>query len=452
MKTYGIILAAGKGTRMKTELPKCAFPLLKKPMVTYIIESLKKAAIDEVIAVVGHKKEVLEGLLGDSVSYAYQLEQIGTANAVLMAKDIVVEDGVSIILPGDTPLIDETIIADLLKCHKNNKNDFTIGTIKLNNPFGFGRIIRNEKNQIVKIVEEKDATEEQRNIEEINTGVFCIDNKLLFETLPKVNNNNAKGEYYLTDIVEILAPKAKIGSFTIEDKFKLTGINDLYQLSLVEEELRKSILKKHMLNGVSIMNPNTVTISPDSIIESGTIIYQGSMIMGKTIIGHDCIIGPNTETFNAVIEDNVRCNESVIYDSKICHGATVGPFAHLRMNAVVGINDRIGNFVEIKKSTLGEKTNVAHLTYIGDTTCGSHVNWGCGCVTVNYDGKSKFPTKVGDNVFIGCNTNLIAPVTVNSDSYIAAGSTITKDIESGDMVIARAREIVKKGYSEKYKK
>lgn len=451
MKTYALVLAAGKGTRMKTEMPKCAFPLLKKPMIEYIIESLEKSSIDEIITVVGHKKEVFEELLGNRVKYAFQKEQLGTGNAVLCAEYLIKEEGQTIIIPGDTPLIDLEIINNLLGVHKEENNDITIGTINLDNPFGFGRILRNEAGKIVKIIEEKDATLEQKLVNEINTGLYCIGNKMLFEALKQVKPTNNKGEYYLTDIIEILSSKANIGSFTIKETYKLNGINDLYTLSKVESSLRHDINKKHMINGVNIINSNTVTIAPSVIIDEGVTICQGSIITGDTVIKKGSIIGPYSEVHNSLIEENVIVKQSVIYDSKVSTGATVGPFSHLRVNSVVGVNDRIGNFVEMKNSTLGEKTNVAHLTYIGDCTCGDNVNWGCGTVTVNYDGHKKSPTKIGNNVFIGCNTNLVAPIEVGNDSFIAAGSTITESIGDGDFVIGRSRSIIKKGYANKFK-
>ena len=445
-----IILAAGKGTRMKTDMPKCAFPLLKKPMIEYIIESLEKIKIDRIICVVGHKKEILMDILKDRVEYAYQEEQLGTGHAVMCASDYVLGSGYTIILPGDTPLIDEDILNQLINTHLDNKNDFTIGTITLDNPFGFGRIIRNNNGNICKIIEEKDANQEEKLVKEINTGLFCIDNSLLKEALPQITNNNAKGEYYLTDIVEILSNKAKIGSFSIKDTYKLNGINDLYTLSCVERDFKNAILKKHMLNGVNIINPDTVTIGSDVTIEEGTTIYPGTIIMGKTHIGKNCVVGPNSDLFNATLKDGAKLIHSLCYDSTLNENSSVGPFSHLRMNTIVGIDDRIGNFVEIKNSTLGPKTNVAHLTYIGDTDCGGGVNFGCGTVTVNYDGKNKFRTLIGDNVFIGCNTNLIAPVSVGSNSLIAAGSTITESIDENDFAIARSRQITKKGYAKNF--
>ena len=450
MMNNAIILAAGKGTRMKTELPKCAFPLLKKPMVTYIIEALESINIDQIICVVGHKKEVLQDILKDRVKYAIQEEQLGTGHAVKCALDFIDDNGYTIILPGDTPLIDKEILDQLIEVHKSNKNDFTIGTIVLDNPFGFGRIVRDSSNSVLRIVEEKDASEEERKIKEINTGLFLVDNLLLKKALLEIKNNNAKGEYYLTDIVEILSKEAKIGTFTIKDTYKLNGINDLYTLSLVEKQFREAILKKHMLNGVNIVNPETVTIGNDVTIEAGTTIYQGSLILGKTSIGRNCVVGPNSEIFNSTLKDGSKLLHSVCYDSTLEENSSVGPFSHIRMNTVVGQDNRIGNFVEMKNSVIGPKTNVAHLTYVGDTDCGGGVNFGCGTVTVNYDGKNKYRTTIGDNVFIGCNSNLIAPVNIGSESFIAAGSTITDSIDENDFAIARAKQVTKKGYAKKF--
>ena len=450
MMNNAIILAAGKGTRMKTELPKCAFPLLKKPMVTYIIEALESISIDQIICVVGHKKEVLQDILKDRVKYAIQEEQLGTGHAVKCALDFIDDNGYTIILPGDTPLIDKEILDQLIEVHNSNKNDFTIGTIVLDNPFGFGRIVRDSSNSVLRIVEEKDASEEERKIKEINTGLFLVDNKLLKKALLEIKNNNAKGEYYLTDIVEILSKEAKIGTFTIKDTYKLNGINDLYTLSLVEKQFREAILKKHMLNGVNIVNPETVTIGNDVTIEAGTTIYQGSLILGKTSIGRNCVVGPNSEIFNSTLKDGSKLLHSVCYDSTLEENSSVGPFSHIRMNTVVGQDNRIGNFVEMKNSVIGPKTNVAHLTYVGDTDCGGGVNFGCGTVTVNYDGKNKYRTTIGDNVFIGCNSNLIAPVNIGSESFIAAGSTITDSIDENDFAIARAKQVTKKGYAKKF--
>ncbi len=369
-----------------------------------------------------------------------------------MTKEFVKEDGYSVIVPGDKPLIDDEMINNLIKAHLKNGNDLTVGVHYVDNPKGFGRILRDENLNVVRVIEDRDASAAEKKIREVNSGIYCVNNKLLFEAISQTSNENARHEYYLSDIVRILASNHKVDTYTFDDSFKLNGINDLPTLAMFEEDLKREINLKHMMNGVYLMNPDTIVISPDAKIGSGTTIYPGCMIMGNTKIGKNCVVGPYTETMNSVFEDNVTCKQSVVYDSKILSGATVGPFTHLRMNSTVGVNDRIGNFVEMKNSILGEKTNVAHLTYIGDTTCGSHVNWGCGTVTVNYDGKNKHKTIIGDNVFIGCNTNLIAPIKVASDSFIAAGSTVTYNIEQGEFVIARTRQETKRGYADKYKK
>ena len=290
---YAIILAAGKGTRMKVEAPKCAVKLLGKPMVSYLIDNLKNTSIDKPICVVGHKKEVFFDLLkGQDVLFAIQEEQLGTGHAVKCAKEFIKEDGYTIILPGDTPLIDEGIINGLIDEHVESGNSLTIGTIILENPFGYGRMVRNESGNVIAIVEEKDASEALKKIKEINSGLMCVDNKLLFEALDQVKNDNAKGEYYLTDIVKILSKEHKVGTHTFKDAYKLAGINDLYHLYEVETELRRDINKKHMLNGVQIEASDTVTIGPDVTIDSNAIIKQGSIILGHRHIKAYEVVGP----------------------------------------------------------------------------------------------------------------------------------------------------------------
>lgn len=445
-----IVLAAGKGTRMKTDLPKCAFPLLEKPMISYIIETLQENNFDNIITVLGHKKEVFFDLLGNSSKYAIQKDQLGTGDAVKSALSLLSEYGTSLIIPGDTPLIDTEIISGLIKLHESNNNDFTIGTIILDNPTGYGRIKRNNNGDIINIIEEKEANELERKITEVNTGIYLLKNRYLKEAVNNLKNENSKKEYYLTDIVNILSTKVKIGSYSIKDVYKLTGINDLYTLSEVENKLRYNINKKHMLNGVNIVNSNSVTIGPDVLIEPGVKVLEGSLIYGKTKIKKNAVIGPYSKIRNSVIEENSKVIHSTVSDSVIGKNATFGPYSHIRQHGVVGPNNRVGNFVEIKKSTLGDTTKVAHLTYIGDATVGDRVNFGCGTVISNYDGKKKYQTIVGNDVFIGCNTNLIAPVIVEDETFIAAGSTITDRVYKHDFAIARVKQTNKKGYAKKY--
>ena len=448
---FGIILAGGKGTRMKTDLPKCAMPILGKPMVSYLIDSLAETTIDKSIVVLGHKKEDFYEIIGDKAEIVVQEKQLGRANAVNCCRDIVGDNvGYSIIVNGDTPLIDRTIIQGLIDTYFKDKSKLALATIKVDNPKGRGRILRNEAGKIVKVIKEDEATEAEKKITEVNTGFMCVDNQILFETLKHVDNNNPLGEYFLTDIVELIAKNHNVTSFSIDASYKLDGINDLFHLYEVEKELKFEINKRHMLNGVRLESADTITIGPDVIIEPNAIIRSASTLLGKTIVESYAIVGPNTELNNGIVREGARVNHSLINDSELGKNATLGPYSHLRAGTVVGEGDRIGNFVEIKNSTLGPKTNVAHLTYIGDTTCGGGVNWGCGTVTINYDGHNKYKTKIGDNVFIGCNSNLVAPINIGSNTFIAAGSTVTDDLDDGDFTVARMRQVTKKGYASKY--
>lgn len=451
MKNYAIVLAAGKGTRMKTELPKCAFPILKKPMIQYIYENIAKSMIDETTVVVGYQKEILMGILGDKVHYAIQAQQKGTGHAVLVTKDIMGDkDGTTIIMLGDMPLIDYKVINKVIKYHCDKDNDLTVLTTRYPQPKGYGRIIRNEYGNIEAIVEHNDCTDAQKRITEVNTGIYVVNNQLLFEAVEKIQVNVKKGEYYLTDIVQIMKPDYRVDAFELWDNDKVMGVNDLYSASIAEKYLRNEINKAHMLNGVSIVTPETVTIGENVLIEGNVTIYPNTYITGDSVIKSGSKIGPNTEIHSSIIHNNVRVKHSLVFDSEVKSDAIVGPFAHLRNGASIGENARIGNYVEVKNSFIGEGTKAAHLAYIGDTETGSNVNFGCGSITVNYDGVKKHRTKIGDDVFIGCNTNLIAPVEVGSRVFIAAGSTVTKNVPEGAFTIARNRQINKEDYAKNF--
>lgn len=449
MKKYAIVLAAGKGTRMKTELPKCAYPLLKKPMIAYIIENLKNThLIDELVVVVGHKKEVIKEILNDTVLYAVQEEQLGTGHAVMMAKEhIKVMNGNTIILPGDMPLIDGEVLKTAIEKHYQEKSDLTIVTTIVEDPYGYGRIIRNGENLLEDIVEENDATDSQRQINEINTGIYIVKNDLLFDALDKIDNKNTKGEYYLTDIAKILKTENKrIGTYVLKTAYKAMGVNDLYALSIAEAKLRHDINRDFMKSGVAMINPDTITIGHNVVIEENVTLHPNTYITGNSIIRKGAQIGPNTEIHNSVIGENVICKHSLVYNSTVQEETTVGPFAHLRDGANIGPRNRIGNFVEIKKSSTGDNTKASHLAYIGDAEIGDKVNFGCGSITVNYDGVNKYKTIIGDNVFVGCNANLIAPIEIHDDSFIAAGSTLNKNVPKGTLAIARAYQVNKENY------
>lgn len=446
-----LILAAGKGTRMKTDIPKCAFPILKKPMIEYTIESLERAQIDETIVVVGYKKEVFEELLGSRVTFAYQKEMLGTGHAVAQALDLLKDkDGLTLILPGDMPLIPTPFIDKLFRAHEEMGNDLTVVSMVVSDPKGYGRIARDEYDHIQAIVEEKDCTGDQKHIKEVNSGTYVINNSLLAKMIASIEKNDRSGEYYLTDIVKNMHQAYKVNTFVSRDHDILMGINSLYQISLAENYLRGQINQTMMELGVYMVNPETITIGHDVIIEEGVTIYPNTTISGHSVIKTGAIIGPNTELHDAYIDTHASIRHSLVLNSTIGAHTTVGPFAHVRDHAVIGEHNRIGNFVEVKKSTIGPHTKASHLSYIGDAVVGAYVNFGCGSVTVNFDGKEKHQTTIGDHVFIGCNVNLVAPITVSSDVLIAAGSTVTKDIPKGAMAIARNYQVNKEDYARFY--
>ena len=447
MKKYALVLAAGKGTRMRTELPKCAFPILGKPMIEYIVENLERSQIDEIVTIVGHKKEVLMDILGERVAYAVQTEQLGTGHAALSAAPILGDkEGITFILPGDMPLMEYPIMDKIIRAHEEMGNDLTIVTMMMDYPKGYGRIVRDEYGTVTSIVEENDCTESQKDIKEVNSSVYVVNNQALYESLKKITKNERKGEYYLTDIVAIMHQSYKVNTFIVRNPLITMGINDLYNISIAEKHLRDMINKTHMLNGVSIVNPETVTIGHNVIIEEGVWVYPNTSIIGNSIIKKGAKIGPNSEVNNSVINEEAEIRHSLVIDSTVGKKTTVGPFAHLRNHAVIGDHNRIGNFVEVKNSTTGYDTKAAHLSYIGDATVGERVNFGCGSITVNYDGLKKHKTSIGNDVFIGCNVNMVAPLNIADNVFIAAGSTVTKDIPKGSLAIARNQQINKNDY------
>jgi bifunctional UDP-N-acetylglucosamine pyrophosphorylase / glucosamine-1-phosphate N-acetyltransferase len=434
MINHALILAAGKGTRMKTQLPKTLFPILKKPMIEYILDEVEKTSIKNTILVVGHQKELLMSTLGNRVEYVSQDNQLGTAHAVLQAKELLKDKpGSTLIMLGDMPLVDQATIESIITSHESSKNDLTLVTTFFDNPSGYGRVLRDDKHNLTGIIEELSASEAQKAITEVNTGIYAVNNKILFDAIDKIEKDPIKGEYYLTDIIALLFGKAKMGTYVIEDNNLVMGVNDLMAIAEAEKYFRNQINRFHMLNGISLINPETITIGHEVEIGEGVIIYPNTTITGNSKIEENAVIGPNTELHNAQIKKEVHVRHSLIYDSIVEERTTIGPFAHLRNNAHIGPDNRIGNFVEVKSSTTGKDTKAAHLAYIGDAVVGENVNFGAGSITVNYDGVSKHKTTIGDNVFIGCNTNLVAPIIIEKNVFIAAGSTVTKDVPEGSL-------------------
>lgn len=404
-----IIMAAGKGTRMKSNKSKLVHEIYGKPLVRRVVELAEKIGSSEIVAVVGHLREQVQEVLGDSVKYAYQDELLGTGHAVMQARKYLEgKKGKVVILYGDVPIIRPETLQNLISKSIKNKEYATLLTAKYENPTGYGRIIRDEGGNIKAIVEEKDADDEQKKIKEINSGIYCFDIEELLKALRKVNNDNAQGEYYLTDVIKIMNDDGlKTGAVIVEDNTEILGVNDRSQLELLTRVLRMRINSEHMKNGVTIEDSNSTYIYDDVEIGIDTVIHPNTIIKNDVKIGENCEIGPN---------------------------------AYIREHCELANNVKIGNFVEIKKVKVGEGTKIPHLSYMGDTEIGSHGNVGCGTITCNYDGVNKHKTIIGDNAFIGSNVNLVAPVTLGDNVLIAAGSTITEDVPSDKMGIARERQ------------
>ena len=447
----GVILAAGQGTRMKSKHSKVIHAIGGKPMIGHVVDALNEVGANRTVIIVGHQAEEIQAYLGDRVEYATQEEQKGTAHAILQAGPILAnEEGTTLVVMGDSPLLTTETLRALLESHQTMGAAATVLTTKVDKPTGYGRIIRDSEDQVARIVEEKDASPEEKEINEINTGTYCFDNMMLFEALSKVKNENVQGEYYLPDVIEILKAEGKVvGAFVTDDPSETIGINDRIALAQAEGILRERVMIGHMKNGVTIIDPHTTYIESDVTIGMDTIIYPNTFLRGKTSIGQDCMIGPNSELTDVVVADEVKITYSVIVSSSIGEQAVVGPYAYIRPGTEVGTAAKVGDFVEIKNSKIGNGTKVPHLSYIGDTTLGENVNIGAGTITVNYDGYKKHRTEIGDRSFIGCNTNLVAPVLVGTDVYVAAGSTITDNIPDYSLAIARERQVNKEGYVKK---
>lgn len=449
MKLKAVILAAGAGTRMKSKLPKVLHKVCGRTMLNHVIDVAKGAMVHECIVVVGHGAEDVKESLTPDVKTVLQKEQLGTGHALMMAEEYI-GDGTILVLCGDGPLITEETLNRTVAYHKEGNFKATVLTTDLANPKGLGRIIRNAEGQLEKIVEEKDATEEEKAIIEINSGIYCFDGAILKEALPRLKNDNAQKEYYLTDILSIIRNMGfGVGVYKLEEYEEIMAVNSREQLADVEAIMRRRIAKKHMANGVTIMNPEHVYIEKTVTIGADTILYPGVILTGSTVIGEDCIIGQNSRIENTVIGNSVEIQSSTLIDSKVGSFTHIGPYAYLRPNSNIGEHVKIGDFVEVKNSNIGDHSKASHLAYIGDADVGQNVNIGCGVVFVNYDGKNKHRTTVEDNSFVGSNSNLIAPVTVKESGYVACGSTITKDVPEGSLAVARARQENKEGWTQR---
>ncbi|MDY5060340.1 bifunctional UDP-N-acetylglucosamine diphosphorylase/glucosamine-1-phosphate N-acetyltransferase GlmU [Staphylococcus simulans] len=451
MQRYAVVLAAGKGTRMKSKLYKVLHKVAGKSMIEHVVDSVKQAGTDEIVTIVGHGAESVKETLGSQSSYSFQEEQLGTAHAVKMAADeLKGKEGTTLVVCGDTPLITPETLKALADYHEAQQAGVTVLSATADNPFGYGRIVRDQDGRLAKIVEQKDATEAEREIDEISTGIFAFDNVLLFELLEKVKNDNAQGEYYLPDVITLALEAGKIAdAYRTDDFDEIMGVNDRVALSKTEAAYRERVNEYHMRNGVTLIDPASTYIEADVQIGMDTIIEPGVHLGKGTVIGEDTVIGQYSDVNNSTIGNRTTIKQSVVNDATVGDDTTVGPFAQLRPNAHLGNEVKVGNFVEVKKAELKDGAKVSHLSYIGDAEIGERTNVGCGSITVNYDGKNKFKTIIGKDSFIGCNTNLVAPVTVGDGVLIAAGSTITDDIPNDSLALARARQTTKPGYLNK---
>lgn len=446
-----IILAAGEGTRMKSKKSKVLHEIMRKPMLSYVIDTAKACGAESVCVVVGHQAEqVQQAIQEQDVCFALQTERKGTGHAVKMAADFIEAQKDILILYGDTPLITADTLQAILESHHTAKNSVTVVSAMVEDATGYGRIIRDAAGNFMKSVEHKDATEAERAVKEINTGIYVFQGAALQSALGRLQNNNAQGEYYLPDCLEILLQDGeRVGAYTAADETEFFGVNSRVQLAEAAEILKKRINRKHMENGVTLVDPANTYIGTDVVIGQDTVILPGCVIEGKTVIGADCEIGPNSRLTDMQIGDGVQFQSSTALESSIGNNTTVGPFAYIRPNCHIGERVKVGDFVEVKNSNIGNGTKIPHLSYVGDTDAGEKINFGCGSIMVNYDGEKKHRTTIQDGVFVGCNVNLVAPVTIGENSYIAAGSTITRDVEDNVLAVARARQSVIHGWKEK---
>ncbi|MDK8184093.1 bifunctional UDP-N-acetylglucosamine diphosphorylase/glucosamine-1-phosphate N-acetyltransferase GlmU [Paenibacillus sp. UMB4589-SE434] len=451
MKRMAIVLAAGQGKRMKSKLYKVLHPVCGTPMVGHVLDAVERVDSERTVVVVGHGAEAVKGYLGDRAEFVLQADQLGTGHAVKQAKALLGgEQGTTIVICGDTPLVTSDTLERLMELHDRAQASATILTAELDNPHGYGRIIRAEDGSVLKIVEQKDATQEEQLVREINTGTYCFDNAQLFAALEQVTNNNVQQEYYLTDVIGIMKVQGNVvQAYCSPDPAESIGVNDRLALSEAERLMRERINKRHMLNGVTIVDPMQTYIEAAVTIGADTVLHPGTVLRGSTAIGEDCVIGPHVEITDSRISDRAVIAHSVASSASVGQDSSVGPFAYLRPGADIGQDVKIGDFVEIKNAVIDDHSKVSHLSYIGDAKVGKNVNIGCGAITVNYDGYNKSVTEIGDDAFIGSNVNLIAPISVGKGAYVVAGSTITHHVADNDLAIARERQVIKPGYAEK---
>jgi bifunctional UDP-N-acetylglucosamine pyrophosphorylase/glucosamine-1-phosphate N-acetyltransferase len=440
-----VILAAGKGTRMKSDLVKVLHPIAGSPMLSYSLDLARSLKPSRLVVVVGFQAELVqEKCKAEDVAFAIQKEQLGTGHAVQTAQPALQGfRGTVLILSGDVPLLTVETTKDFLQAHQDRQATLSVMTVELENPRGYGRVFRHADGSLLRITEDKDLKSGEEDVREINTGIYCVDADFLFSALAQVTPQNAQKEYYLTDIVaRASAEKKRVFPFLAQDSLEVMGINTRVELARASQGMRRKIAERHMLEGVTLIDPETAYIDREVKIGRDTVIHPNCHLLGNTSLGVGCSIEPGCKIANTQVGNRVIIKaSSVISECRIEDRVEVGPFAHLRPETLLREGSRIGNFVEVKKSVIGRGTKANHLTYIGDATLGEKINVGAGTITCNYDGQKKHPTVIEDGVFIGSNTALVAPVRIERNSVIGAGSTITKQVPPDTLAVARGKQV-----------
>ncbi len=449
MNLAAVILAAGKGTRMKSKLPKVLHKLSGSSMLSYVMDAVSAAGIEKTVVVVGCGADQVAREVEGRAQVALQSEQLGTGHALMQAGTVLKgTSGQLLVLCGDTPLIKSETLSELMRFHSSSGLAATVLTSLMEDPTGYGRVIRDARDKVIKIVEHKDASAEEKLVLEINTGVYCFELDGLFNALERITPANVQGEYYLTDVIELLAGEGRpVGAFLINDPRETAGINDRVQLAEADRYLRDRVLEDLMRSGVTVVDPRSTFVDRKVRVGRDTVILPFTFIEGSTVIGEDCVIGPCSRLVNASVGNGVTVQNSIVLESSMGDSCNIGPFAYIRPGTSLKQGVKVGDFVEIKKSVIGDGSKVPHLSYVGDATIGDNVNVGAGTITCNYDGRNKWHTSIRDGAFIGSNTNLVAPVEIGAGAVTGAGSTITKDIPPGALGLERARQRVIKDWA-----
>jgi bifunctional UDP-N-acetylglucosamine pyrophosphorylase/glucosamine-1-phosphate N-acetyltransferase len=451
-----IILAAGLGTRMKSATIKILHRAAGRPIIDYVLDLACDLCPNPPVMVIGHQRDAVQSAVGGRARFAIQEQQLGTGHAVLQAAAALSDAAGKrvLILSGDVPLTRPETLRRLLEEHEREGNALTLLTMKLSDPAMYGRIVRDESGAVIRIVEFKDASAEEKQIDEVNAGIYVFDGEHLFDNLRNLGNQNAQGEYYLTDLLGVLRGAGhRVGAVVAGDPVEALGVNSRADLAQVENEIQRRVVERLMKEGVTFRNPSTVVIDSTVTIEPDTVVYPFVTLEGQTAIGRDCVIDPGVHLNNVRVGNDVHVKTgTVAEDAVIEDEASVGPYAHLRPGTRLGRKVKVGNFVETKKAVFGEGAKASHLSYIGDADVGADVNIGAGTITCNYDGKNKHKTVLEDGVFIGSDTQLVAPVRVGKGAYVGAGSTITRDVPPGSLALSRTPQKVVEGWVERKKR